>query len=78
MQKKQHPHVLPDHKPLLFFQTLNEVIFHPIKAHFNKITQNLKPATLNGSSQYTATRTFPQIFSKLWESTTVRLTKTGF
>ena len=46
----------------LVFQTLTAVIFHPLKAYFNRITQNLKLATLTGRNQTFAARLFPQNF----------------
>ena len=78
LQKKQHSYVLLDTIHTLVFQTLNVVIFHPLKAHFNRINQNLKLATPNGRNQSTAARSFPRSFSKLWESMTVGLIKTCF
>ena len=61
------------------FQPLDVVIFRPVKAHFNKITQHLKLATLGSSNPINCSKTnFTRIFKEPWESVTVALIKKGF
>ena len=65
------------HTPV--FQPLDVVIFHPLKAHFNRITQNLKLATLGWKESINCCKTnFTKLFKQLWELMTVTLIKTGF
>ena len=55
------------------------MIFRPVKAHFNKITQHLKLATLGSSNPINCSKTnFTRIFKEPWESVTVALIKKGF
>ena len=62
---------LPPHTTHIF-QPLDVVIFHPVKAHFNKITQNLKLATLGWSDPSNCCKTnFTKIFKELWQSITL-------
>ena len=61
------------------FQPLDVVIFRPVKAHFNKITQHLKLATSGSSNPINCSKTnFIRIFKEPWESVTVALIKKGF
>ena len=55
------------------------MIFRPVKAHFNKITQHLKLATSGSSNPINCSKTnFTRIFKEPWESVTVALIKKGF
>ena len=73
-----HLYCLPPHTTHIF-QPLDVVIFRPVKAHFNKITQNLKLATLGSSNPINCCKTnFTRIFREPWESITVALIRKGF
>ena len=73
-----HLYCLPPHTTHMF-QPHDVVIFCPMKAHFNKITQNLKLATLGWSHLINCCKTnFTKIFKEPWESITVALVKKGF
>ena len=73
-----HLYRLPPHTTYIF-QSLDVVIFRPVKSHFNKITQHLKLATLGSSNPINCCKTnFTRIFKEPWESITVALIKKGF
>ena len=73
-RKNIHMYCLPPHTPV--FQPLDVVIFHPLKAHFNRINQNLKLATLGWKESINCCKTnFMKLFKQLWESMTVTLIK---
>ena len=73
-----HLYCLPPHTTHIF-QPLDVVIFRPVKVYFNKITQNLKLATLEWSNPINCCKTnFTRIFKEPWESITVSLIKKGF
>ena len=73
-----HMYCLPPHTTHVF-QPLDVVIFHPLKAHFNRITQNLKFATFGWKEPMNCCKTnFTKLFKQPWESITVTLIKTGF
>ena len=72
-----HLYCLPPHTTHIF-QPLDVVIFRPVKVYFNKITQNLKLATLEWSNPINCCKTnFTRIFKEPWESITVSLIKKG-
>ena len=59
-----HLYCLPPHTTHIF-QPLDVVIFWPVKAHFNKITQHLKLATLGSSNPINCCKTnFTRIFKE--------------
>ena len=61
------------------FEPLDVVIFHPLKAYFNWITQNLRFETLGWKEPINCCRiNFTKLFKQPWESMTVALIKTGF
>ena len=69
-----HLYCLPPHTTHIF-QPLVVVIFRPVKAHFNKITQNLKLATLGWSRPINCCKTnhccsSKKGISKMWSITT--------
>ena len=60
------------------FQPLGVVIFYPVKAHFNKLTQNFKLATLGWTEPINSCKTiFTKIFKQPWKSIRVALVKKG-
>ena len=73
-----HMYCLPPHTTHVF-QPLDVVIFHPLKAHFNQIAQNLKFATFGWKEPMNCCKiNFTKLFKPPWESMTVTLIKTGF
>ena len=77
-RKNIHMYCLSPHTTHVF-QPLDVVIFHPLKAHFNWTTQNLKLATLGWKEPINYCKTnFTKLFKQPWESMTVALIKTGF
>ena len=72
-----HLYCLPPHTTHIF-QTLDVVIFRPVKAHFNKITHS-KLATLGWPHPINCCKTnFIKIFKEPWESIIVVLVKKVF
>ena len=60
-------------------QPLDVVIFNPLKTYFNRITQNLKLATLTRKDPINCCKTsFSKLFKQPWESMTGALIKKGF
>ena len=79
MQKKQYPHVLPGTHTIHIFQPLDMVLFHPLKAHFYKLTQNLKLVRYRWKEPINCCKiNFTKLFKEPWESMTVMLIKTVF
>ena len=77
-RKNIHMYWLPPHATHVF-QPLYVVILHQLKPHFNRLTQDLKLATLGWKGPTNCCKTnFAKLFKQSLESMTVALIKTGF
>ena len=76
MQKKKYPHVLPGTHTIHIFQSLDMVLFHPLNAHFYRLTQNLKLVRYRWKEPINYCKIkFTKLLKEPWESMTVMLIK---
>ena len=67
------------HTLFIFFQPLDMALFHPLKAHFYRLAQNIKLVKYRWKEPITCCKiNFTKLFKEPWESMTVMLIKTVF